>query len=72
MGGLDHRGMLRKPQIVIGAEIQNPLAAGDFNAGILRRGNHAFLLVQAGFANLAQLPKNPLPHPAEHFNAPST
>ena len=55
LGRLDQTGMVRKPQIVVGAEIQHG-AARDFDLGTLRRGDHPFGLIQSRRLDISEFP----------------
>ena len=50
----DDGRMIRKPEIVIGAEIQDRAAISGFDPGVLRSGNNAFTLQQTGGFDAAE------------------
>ncbi|MNH29607.1 hypothetical protein D3C79_898490 [compost metagenome] len=54
MGCLDQLRMIGEPQVVVGTEVQNLLAAHR-DPGLLSRGDDAFLLVQAFRFDLLEL-----------------
>ena len=55
VSGFQNRGMLRQPQIIIGAQAQHWLAIADADVSILRRGNDPLPFVSPGRADFLQL-----------------
>jgi len=41
-------GMIRQPEVVVGAKVQHPVARGHRDVGVLRGGENTLALVQAG------------------------
>jgi hypothetical protein len=50
-----HGRMLRQPQVVVGAQVEDRFAVGDADSSALGRDDDAFALVRAGGANARQL-----------------
>src|SRR5262249_50018161 len=70
-GGL-HLRLLRKAEIIVGAEIDEPAAAAHAHLGALRRRDDTLFLVEAGFANARELTLKMLFERAVHVRSPSS
>lgn len=55
LGRLDQTGMVRKPQIVVGAEIDHLFSSGHPDRRALGRDDHPLALVQPGLAERVEL-----------------
>ena len=54
-GGTDQTRVVRKPEVIVGAEIEH-LPAADLNGGALGRSDDPFGLVKAGSLDFGELP----------------
>lgn len=66
MRGLDDRGVIRKPEVIVGAQIDHLAAVGELDDGSLRRSDDALALQQPRGLERLRLGLEPFTKIVEH------